>query len=155
MLKIHNLKAGIGDKQILTGVNLEVKAGEVHAIMGPNGSGKTTIFKKFRRKKYIHTEIYVNADSIELQLKKKRKFYFNAYRVKTDNATLRHHIVQSGLFQTKINNKNFLAEFVITKGVLHISKKVTIKQIKNIKILSLSIAQMVLKYLWHKCLTLL
>ena len=43
MLSIKNLHAGIEGKDILQGINLEVKAGEVHAIMGPNGSGKSTL----------------------------------------------------------------------------------------------------------------
>ena len=43
MLKINNLQARIGEKEILKGLNLEVKAGEVHAIMGPNGAGKSTL----------------------------------------------------------------------------------------------------------------
>lgn len=57
MLTIKNLHAGIEGKEILNGINLEIKAGEVHAIMGPNGSGKSTLSSVLAgRKEYNVTE---------------------------------------------------------------------------------------------------
>lgn len=53
MLKIKNLHAKIGDKKILSGINLEIKPGEVHVIMGPNGSGKSTLANILSGKKNL------------------------------------------------------------------------------------------------------
>ena len=44
-LKIENLSVTVNEKQILDEFNLEIKSGEIHAIMGPNGTGKSTLSK--------------------------------------------------------------------------------------------------------------
>ena len=63
MLKINNLHARVEDKDILRGINLEVKAGEVHAIMGPNGSGKSTLASVIAGKE----EFEVTQGTVELE----------------------------------------------------------------------------------------
>ena len=45
MFKIENLNVKVGDKKILNDFNIDIKPGEIHAIMGPNGTGKSTLSK--------------------------------------------------------------------------------------------------------------
>jgi Fe-S cluster assembly ATP-binding protein len=67
MIKIKNLHANIEGKEILKGLNLEVKAGEVHAIMGPNGAGKSTLASILAgREEYEITEGSVEFDGKDL-----------------------------------------------------------------------------------------
>jgi len=67
MIKITNLHASIDGKEILKGLNLEVKAGEVHAIMGPNGAGKSTLASILAgRQEYEVTEGSVDFEGKDL-----------------------------------------------------------------------------------------
>jgi Fe-S cluster assembly ATP-binding protein len=67
MIKIKNLHANIEGKEILKGLNLEVNAGEVHAIMGPNGAGKSTLASILAgREEYEVTEGSVDFDGKDL-----------------------------------------------------------------------------------------
>jgi len=67
MIKIENLHASIDGKEILKGLNLEVKAGEIHAIMGPNGAGKSTLASVLAgREDYEVTAGSVDFDGVDL-----------------------------------------------------------------------------------------
>ena len=71
MLSIRNLQASVQGKPILKGVNLEVKAGEVHAIMGPNGTGKSTLASVITGRDYFEitggSVIYRDADLLKMK----------------------------------------------------------------------------------------
>lgn len=77
LLEIKNLHADVDGKQILKGLNLTVKAGEVHAIMGPNGSGKSTLASVLSGKEgYEVTEgsaTFDGADLFELEADERAK----------------------------------------------------------------------------------
>ncbi|MEE8057315.1 MAG: Fe-S cluster assembly ATPase SufC [Pseudomonadales bacterium] len=67
MLSIKNLHASVEDKQILKGINLDIKPGEVHALMGPNGAGKSTMgYVISGRPGYAVDEGSVTLDGVDL-----------------------------------------------------------------------------------------
>jgi Fe-S cluster assembly ATP-binding protein len=77
MLSIKDLKVSVAGKKILTGINLEVKAGEVHAIMGPNGSGKSTLANVLAGRSLMEVNSgsvkYMGDDLLEMEPEKRAK----------------------------------------------------------------------------------
>ena len=66
-LKIENLHVSIGEKEILKGIDIVVNTGETHAIMGPNGNGKSTLLSVIMgHPKYIVTQgsIYIDDQNV-------------------------------------------------------------------------------------------
>jgi predicted ABC-type ATPase len=86
---------------------------------GPNGSGKTQLFTVLREQSYIHTELFINADSIERRLNESMRFNFNAYHIKVSSSEFRDHVKESGLL-TKSGIANNINSLEISSGVLKI-----------------------------------
>jgi predicted ABC-type ATPase len=84
---------------------------------GPNGSGKTFLFTHLRSKGHIHTELYVSADRIELDLKHTRKFFFSSYRIKATEAEFKEHVRKSSLFQ-QVSDQTFIERISVKSGIL-------------------------------------
>lgn len=84
---------------------------------GPNGSGKSTLFYRLREKRIIHTEYYISADRIELNLKESNTFHFNAYGVSTNQEDFLDYANKSAFFKKQENNIN-LNKIRIKSGVL-------------------------------------
>ena len=76
-LKIENLHVSVGEKEILKGINLTINTGETHAIMGPNGNGKSTLLSAIMgHPKYTITKgnIYLdNQDVIQMSVDQRSK----------------------------------------------------------------------------------
>ena len=103
MLKIDNLSGVVDNKKILNGLNLHIKAGEVHAIMGPNGSGKSTLANVLSGKKGYEISgkvSYENKDLLKLAIEERaHKGLFLAFQypleipgVNTNNSVSYTHL---------------------------------------------------------------
>ncbi|BDA79212.1 hypothetical protein LPTSP3_g21420 [Leptospira kobayashii] len=89
---------------------------------GPNGSGKSSLYDYLRNRKIIHTEVYVSADRIEAELRTRKYFVFNAYRISTTEEEFFLHVISSGLWNNK-SIKQLNDWFQLKNGVLRVKSK--------------------------------
>jgi predicted ABC-type ATPase len=85
---------------------------------GPNGSGKTSLFDYLKNGDFIHTDLYINADRYERELKENLNFNFNAYRVKVSQEDFLNHIKASTLYTEKIRDKSFIRQITVNAAIL-------------------------------------
>lgn len=86
---------------------------------GPNGSGKSTLYEYLRKEREIHTEIYVSADRIEADLRRRPVFSFNAYRIKVSEEELLARISLSTLL-SEVQRQKYVKNLTIRSGKLRL-----------------------------------
>jgi Fe-S cluster assembly ATP-binding protein len=144
MLSIKNLHVSINGKEILKGLNLEVNPGEVHAVMGPNGTGKSTLAAVIAGKEgYDITEgeiSYLNKDLLELATEERALegiFLGFQYPVEIPGVSmtnfmrtaLNEHLKYKGL--DPMSAKDFLALMAEKKKVVDIHDKLTNRSVNE------------------------
>lgn len=90
---------------------------------GPNGSGKSSLYLRLR-KDTIHTDAYISADRIEADIRKKKRFTFNAYRIKVSEAEFRAFAAKSGILDKHPSKEAMLESLQIKAGVLRLKNTV-------------------------------
>ncbi|HKR07517.1 MAG TPA: Fe-S cluster assembly ATPase SufC [Bacteroidia bacterium] len=144
MLSIKNLKASIEGRQILTGLNLDVKAGEIHAIMGPNGSGKSTLASVLAgRTEYEITEgevLYNGKNLLELSPEERaREGIFLAFQYPIEipgvsNATFLKtalNEIRKAKGLTPLDSKDFLVLMKEKMKLVEIEKSLTSRSVNE------------------------
>jgi predicted ABC-type ATPase len=96
----------------------------MRVFAGPNGSGKTTIFKEILRNSKVNLGVYVNADEIELQLKEYQTIDFNQFQISVSAGQLKAFFIQSTFSPVKRSEPDLFQKLTVEKNVLTISTAV-------------------------------
>jgi hypothetical protein len=96
----------------------------MRVFAGPNGSGKTTIFKEILRNSKVNLGVYVNADEIELQLKEYQTIDFNQFQISVSAGQLKAFFIQSTFSPVKRSEPDLFHKLSVENNVLTISTAV-------------------------------
>ena len=124
MLSIDNLHVSVEGKPILNGINLDVRAGEVHAIMGPNGSGKSTLSSVIAgNEDYEVTDgniVYKNENIVELSPEERAHkgiFLSFQYPIEIPGITVTNFIKTAINSNLKARNENEMPANIMLKKI--------------------------------------